>query len=237
MGVRGKDRRLLYFLGQAAERGAERPAGQQPANGDQQWAGAGDRADKRSSDRCHYLSLMQIQWELDDTGPDTDRRACAYVCVCVCVYVWRAWEREHVCVSLMEHDRGEVDYRGDYNFLVTLVWAPPRPPCMHVCVYAIGIWVQPTWPCLVTVKTARSVTHHMLRIQGRREKHITFGPKFHCARLLTLKYAEFTSPKDVLVIWRTKNVSGWGFWMWGGGVRGGYMAMRLAGLAKAEKGC
>ena len=59
--------------------------------------------------------------ELDNTGPDTSRRVYVCVCVqmealcglraggCVCMYA----------VRLMEQDR-EVDYRGDYNFLVTL---------------------------------------------------------------------------------------------------------------------
>ena len=87
-------------------------------------------------------------------------QTCVYG-VCVCVSVWRAcvgYGKAHVCVCtvrLMEHDGGEVDYRGDYNFLVTLVWAPLHP-CMHACIcaYAIWgcIWLQPTWPCLVTVR-------------------------------------------------------------------------------------
>lgn len=58
--------------------------------------------------------------EPDDTGPDTDRRVCTGVCVCVCVE-GLCGLRESACVRLMEHDGGEVDYRGDYNFLVTLV--------------------------------------------------------------------------------------------------------------------
>lgn len=54
--------------------------------------------------------------ELDNTGPDTCRH--------LRVGVW-AERRGHACVCvytvrLMEHDRGEVDYHGDYNFLVTL---------------------------------------------------------------------------------------------------------------------
>ena len=59
-GVRGRDRRLPYFLGQAAERGAEGPVGQQPANGDQQRAEAGTRLTKGAatdaiiSDSCRY---------------------------------------------------------------------------------------------------------------------------------------------------------------------------------------
>lgn len=36
VGARERGRRLLYFLGQAAERRVDGPAGQQPANGDQQ---------------------------------------------------------------------------------------------------------------------------------------------------------------------------------------------------------
>ncbi len=118
-------------------------------------------------------------------------------------------------VRLMEHDRGEVDYCGDYNFLVTLICAPLHPMharvLMSVCNSSVYLAIAyMTLSCYC--KTARSVTHHLLRIQGHCEKHITFGIKFHWLLLLTLKYAAFTSPKDVLVIWRTKNVSGWGFW-------------------------
>lgn len=72
---------------------------------------------------------------------------------------------------------------------------------------------------LVTAGQSGSVTHHLLRIQGHRVKHITFGSKFHWVPLLALKYAALISPKDVLVIWRTKNVSGRGL---GGGRQGGY---------------
>lgn len=33
----------------------------------------------------------------------------------------------------MEHDREEVDYRGDYNFFVTLAWASLLPMHVYVC--------------------------------------------------------------------------------------------------------
>lgn len=105
--------------------------------------------------------------------------------------------------------------------------------CVHMCVCDSSVRLATaymTLPCYC--KTARSVTHHLLRIQGHREKHIAFGPRFHWVLVLTLKYAAFTTPKDVLVIWRTKNVSGWSF---GGGIRGGYGDV-FSGIGKGREG-
>lgn len=119
------------FSGQLAERGTKGPAGQQPANGDQQWArGQGQRWQKEQ--RQMPLSQPHADtMELDNTGPDTCRHLWASV--------W-AERRGRVCVraractvKLIEHDGGEVDYHGDYNFLVTL-WAPLHP--LHACVHA-----------------------------------------------------------------------------------------------------
>lgn len=117
MGVRGRDRRLLHFLvrQQSVERRGQRASSQLMGTSSEH--GARDSADKRNSDRCHYLSLMQIQWSWTTrvlTLADICERACGPreggMYVCARVYT----------VKLIEHDGGEVDYHGDYNFLVTL---------------------------------------------------------------------------------------------------------------------
>lgn len=57
--------------------------------------------------------------EPDGTGPDTDK-----MCLCVCVFVGAGM---YVCVCVsstvrsMKDDGAEVDYRGKYKFLATLV--------------------------------------------------------------------------------------------------------------------
>lgn len=92
--------------------------------------------------------------------------------------------------------------------------------CMRVCNSRVYLSIAyMTSSCYR--KTAGSVTHHLLRIQGHRGKRTTFGFIFLWVLLLDLNYAAFTSTKDVLVIWTTKNVSGWGFrgvgdisWLW-----------------------
>jgi len=141
---------------------------------------------------------------------------------CVCMYA----------VRLMEQDR-EVDYRGDYNFLVTL-WAPLHPlhacVCMRACYSHVYLSIAHMTLSYYS-KTAGSVTHHLLRIQGHREKRITFGSRFRWVLPLDSNYAAFTWTKDVLVIWTTKNVSGWSFGM--GACDGGFgNAFRRIGKGK-----
>ena len=160
--------------------------------------------------------------EPDDTGLDTDRRVCT-VCVCVRVCVeGLCGLREGACVCVHCEVNGTRWRRsglsGRLQFLgnTCLSSSAPLHACVHMCVCNPRVYLATAYMTLSCYcKTARSVTHHLLRIQGHREKHITFGPKFQWVLLLTLKYAAFTSPKDVLVIWRTKNVSGWVFF--GGG--------------------
>lgn len=173
--------------------------------------------------------------EPDDTGPDTDRRVCTGVCVCVCGGPVRATGKRMCEVNGTRWRRSGLSGRLQFLGNTCLSSSAPLHACVHTCVCNPRVYLATAYMTLSCYcKTARSVTHHLLRIQGHREKHITFGPKFQWVLLLTLKYAAFTSPKDVLVIWRTENVSGGVFLE---GADEGDMAMRGAGLAKAEKGC
>lgn len=128
------------------------------------------------------------------------------VCVCVCEKVYVGLGQTCVyTVRLMEQDGGEVDYGGDCDFLGS---AAPLA-CMHV--YArvpfMCIWLHD----LVLLQQDSRISHPS-RAQNsgasRKVCHIWF-PISRGAVQLDSNYAAFSWTKDVLVIWTTKNLSGW----------------------------
>lgn len=149
---------------------------------------------------------------------------CMCVCVCVlCEVNGTRWRRSGLS--------------GGLQFLGNTCLSSPAPlhACVHVCVCnprAYLATAHMTLSCYC--KTARSVTHHLLRIQGASGKAHHIRSQISMGATLDLKICSIHFTQGCSGHLESQKRVGWGFLE---GVDVGDMAMRGAGLAKAEKGC